>query len=135
MVLKHLKNLGAILGIAYFTYVSHYKIERTINTMRFFYTESEQEFVEKEQALDLRLIHEKNGTGNLETYVKSYNKLTPLFQKKEGLVLGNPHYNFANFTTQERDILCKEWNENKDNLGQYEHFLGKMFEIWGRKHD
>lgn len=94
------------LCVASMTYAHADKITNTINTIKYTFTEPETGFVKKEQALDLRIIYERNGKGNLETYLKTYNQKLPIHQRQDGLVAGNLEYLIKNFSREEKEILC-----------------------------
>ena len=123
------------LGVAYFTYLSHDKIDKTLNSMNYFFTEAEPGFAEKEQALDLKIIYEKNGKGNLETYLKSYTSRLPIYAREGGLMVGEAAQHSKNYSDTELETLCIDLLKRKggETSGRLQHFLGKMFETWGKK--
>lgn len=96
------------LIIGYLTYISHAEINRAVNNIRFLVNESEKEFVQKEQALDLSVEHELNGIGNLETYLLNYSQRLPIYIRRNGAMTGDAEYNFSNFTEKEKRKLCRK---------------------------
>ena len=84
------------LLIAIATYTCHSEIERFVKTIEFYSHKSEIGYVRKDQALDLEIVHELNGKGNLETYVKNYSQMLPVFIGESGIVVGTKEYNMSN---------------------------------------
>ena len=139
MILRYLRKAATVAGIVYFTYISHSKIEKTLNNIKYVYTASEQGFVEKEQAFDLKINYEINGKGNLETYLKNYTQLLPLQKRELGIMVGDASYNFHNFTAEEVKALCPQQKteqkpkEKTETPSTLKHFFSNMFDIWGKK--
>lgn len=94
------------LCVACMTYAHADKITTTLNTIKYTFTEPETDFVKKEQALDLKIIYERNGKGNLETFLRTYNQKLPVYQRQEGLMIGTSEYLAKNFSKEEKGILC-----------------------------
>lgn len=106
------------LCVAVMTYTHADKITNTLNTVKYTFTEPELGYAKKEQALDLKIIYERNGKGNLETYLRTYNQKLPVFQRQEGLIIGNPKYLAKNFAPEELTELCSPKKLDLPNLVQ-----------------
>src|SRR3989344_4709153 len=89
------------IAIGSATYVAHDDIEKAVRHARFYFNNAEEGFVSKEHAFDLKIIHRINGKGNLETYLKNYSDRLPVYKGRNGITIGNPSYNFSNFSTKE----------------------------------
>lgn len=94
------------LFIATLTYTHSDKINNLLNTVRYSFIESEQGYVKKEQALDLKIKYERNGKNNLETYTKTYNQKLPIYERQNGIMIGDSFYLFSNFTEEEKSDVC-----------------------------
>ncbi|HIH26364.1 hypothetical protein J4476_00405 [Candidatus Woesearchaeota archaeon] len=106
------------LLIAYATYACHHEIEKAVNTVEFYFSKSEPGYVRKEQALNLEIVHELNGKGNLETYVKNYSQRLPVYIRENGIIVGDSDYNISNLTEKERSLLVDI--ETKKANGYYD---------------
>ncbi len=103
------------LLITTLTYINYGKIKNVITRYRYSNVKSEFGYVSKDTALDLRIIHEKNSNGNLETYLLTEEDKLPILSKENGLIVGSVDYNWNNFTNQERlDLTVNNW----DNLDE-----------------
>lgn len=106
-ILKETIKIGITgIFIAYLTYAHADRIESAVNTIKYTFIESETAFVKKEQALDLKIKYERNGRNNLETYLKTYNQKLPVYERQNGLMIGEPSYLFSNLIDEERNDLC-----------------------------
>lgn len=94
------------LGVAYATYSSHDNIALFVNSIKFYSADTEDGFIEKEHAFRLRFSFERNGRGNLESYLVSYSSRLPLYARRNGVMVGDAQYNFSNFISKERAVLC-----------------------------
>ena len=128
------------LIVCWLTYSNYSSISRAINNSKFYFSESESGFVPKDHAFDLRFNHERNGKGNLETYLGSYNSRLPIYMRSEGIMIGNADYNFSNFTVEEKSRLCsykkaEDLNESDDskpeNLGTKKRIFKTLIELVG----
>ena len=94
------------LAVACATYFEHESIERIVNGVKFYTADTEEEFVDKEHAFRLRFNFERNGRGDLETYLTSYGDRLPVYDRRNGIMVGDAQYNFSNFVAKERAVLC-----------------------------
>ncbi len=96
------------LTIGSLTYALHDDISKLIHRVEFYNAKAEPSFVPKEQAFDLTFIYEKNGRANLETEVKNYTQLLPVYSREHGIMVGSAAYNFSNFNSGERSKACSK---------------------------
>lgn len=99
---------AATIAIGSLTYALHDKIERFIHDIRFYTAKEELGFIQKDQAFDLKFVYERNGKGNLETKVKNYAQILPVYSRENGIMIGASSYNFSNFTYEEKKKACSE---------------------------
>lgn len=98
---------------AYLAYTNADKISSILNETKYSLTESEPGFVKKEQALGIKIVYERNSKGNLETYLKTYDEKLPIYQRQEGILVGNNEYLFKNFSDKEKAAICSRVEEPK----------------------
>lgn len=91
---------------AYLGYLYSGTIDNVKNSVKYSFNDAKSGFIAKEQALDLKIIYERNSAKNLETYLKVYNEKLAVYQRENGIIVGEPEYVFKNFTIQERTNLC-----------------------------
>ena len=103
-----LKWPAVTIMAGYLTYQAHDNIERFVNGVMFYTAEAAEGFVDKEHAFRLKLHFERNGAGNLETYVLSYSDKLPAYKRLNGIMVGDAQYNFYNFNKHEKSLLCSE---------------------------
>jgi hypothetical protein len=94
------------LCVAYITYAHADKLANMVHSIKYSFVETEQGFVPKEQALDIKIKYERNDRNKLETYLKTYNQKLPILMKPEGIQVGNIHYIASNIDDDERTELC-----------------------------
>ncbi len=123
--------------IASLTYAHSDKLNNLINTVRYSFIESEQNYVKKEQALDLKIKYERNGKNNLETYIKTYNQKLPVYERQNGLLIGEPLYLFSNFTGEERKDVCAGNPEKskKKQISKADKLKKFLFDIYKNVED
>lgn len=123
--------------IASLTYTHSDKINNLVNTVRYSFIESEQSYVKKEQALDLKIKYQRNGKNNLETYIKTYNQKLPVYERQNGLLIGEPLYLFSNFTEEERKEVCAGNYEKskKKQISRADKLKKFLFDIYKNVED
>ena len=99
-------HIIATLLLGFTFYNSYNIIEYVIKEMEFYFIKVENGFINKREGLNLRFAYEENKKGNLETYLRDYTERFPVFERKNGIMVGTPEYNFHNFTSEERKNLC-----------------------------
>ena len=101
------KKLITGLIISYIIYSAYEKIDQFLKEAEFYFNDPEPGFVSKLESFHLDFIHEKNSKGNLETYLRNYTQRLPVLSRNNGITIVSPEYNFLNFTSEEREYLCK----------------------------
>lgn len=137
-LLKEIIKIGVTgIFIAYLTYVHADRIENAVNTIKYTFIESETTFVKKEQALDMKIKYERNGRNNLETYVKTYNQKFPVYERQNGLMIGESSYLFSNLTEEERNELCFNIPQKpkKNNVKKADKVKKFLYEIYKNMED
>src|SRR3989344_9472958 len=99
--------------VGWITYANHDSISRTVNNARYYFSDNEEGFVDKNHAFDLRFSYERNGKGNLETYIQNYTSKLPVYMRENGILVGSAEYNFSNFIGDERKKVCSLDLEDK----------------------
>ena len=88
------------------TYASYARLNKFVNETKFYFSGSEDNFVPKGHAFDLKVVYERNGRNNVETFVNSYSDNLPVYIRGHGIMVGSADYNFSNFSSEERLRFC-----------------------------
>lgn len=137
-ILKETIKLGLTgLFIATLTYTHSDKINNLVNTVKYSFIESETGYVKKEQALDLKIKYERNGRNNLETYIKTYNQKLPVYERQNGIMIGDALYLFSNFTEEERRDSCSGnyGKSKKKQISKADKVKKFLFDIYKNMED
>jgi len=135
MLLKKLFNLTlATAFAAYLGYTNAGKINKFVNHCKYAGTEAEVNFIDKDRSIDLKIERERNGNGNLETYLRVYSDMYPIYSRKNGLMVGDPNYNFSNFTQDEKSDFCSGetvgYSKRKSSEPKTRSLFGKFYEVF-----
>jgi hypothetical protein len=126
---------GLFIGTLVYTHSD--RINNLLNTVRYSFIESEQGYVKKEQALDLKIKYERNGKNNLETYIKTYNQKIPVYERPNGIMIGEPLDLFSNFTEEERADACSGSREKpkKKQVSKADKLKKFLFDVYKNMED
>ena len=107
MVLKSImKWSSATVVAAYMGYANAPRINNMVREAKYASADAEQGFVPKDQAFGLHVAYQRNGKGNLETYLVSFNQRLPIQVRDAGVVVGDGPYLWKSLTKDEKEYGC-----------------------------
>ena len=122
----------------YMGYANAPRINNMMREAKYASADAEPGFVEKDHAFGLKVVYQRNGKGNLETYLVSFNQRLPVQMRASGLVVGDGSYLWKSLTKEEREYGCSNGEvtgTEKKKEAQKRGMLERIFEVLTAKEE